>query len=194
MKELIAYFESLEARITALESRVAELENRQPEVVERVVEVPVEKVVERVVEVPVEKIVEKVVEVPAAPAEQEEPEVEVEFFFDESELESSEASSSETCSSEASSMAPEPVIETPKPAVPLGAVDDLKKAISLGDRFLFVKELFANQGEKLQIAIDELNRLHSLEEANAYIAKHYKWNTESKAYELFQNALKRRFC
>ncbi len=72
-------------------------------------------------------------------------------------------------------------------------ITDIRKAISLGDRFLFQRELFAGNGELMNKTIDHLNDLSSLNEALAYIAKHFDWNTDSPAYELFTNILKRRW-
>ena len=71
-------------------------------------------------------------------------------------------------------------------------VEDIKKAISLGDRFLFQRELFAGNGEQMNKTIEYLNGLSSLEEALKYIEK-FGWNKDSNAYELFTNILKRRW-
>lgn len=192
MEEFVKYIESLEQRIAALERLVAELQARKPEVVEKVVEVPVEKVVEKIVEVPVEK-----------PAE--DPEVEVEFIFDESPIEEEElVVAPEPVAEPEPVVAPEPVAEPEQPIVEpqaapkfstqIGApVDDIRKAISLGDRFLFTRELFDNQGEKMQAVLDVINDMHSLADAMAYLDKHFNWDKESKTYQLFETALKRRF-
>ena len=67
-------------------------------------------------------------------------------------------------------------------------VEDIKKAISLGDRFLFQRELFAGNGEQMNKTIEYLNGLSSLEEALKYIEK-FGWNKDSNAYELFTNIL-----
>ena len=72
-------------------------------------------------------------------------------------------------------------------------VSDIKKAISLGDRFLFQRELFGGNGELMAKTIAELNKLSSLTEAEAYIMKHFIWDKESNTYELFYNILKRRW-
>ena len=45
------------------------------------------------------------------------------------------------------------------------AVEDIRQAISLGDRFLFQRELFAGNGELMQKTLDEINSLNSLSEA-----------------------------
>lgn len=89
----------------------------------------------------------------------------------------------------------EPIIEpTPVQASLFGQpVENIRQAISLGDRFLFQRELFAQNGEKMQKALDELDKLGSMDEAMAYIDKHFQWDKESSTYELFLNVLRRRF-
>ena len=90
---------------------------------------------------------------------------------------------------------PEPAEPEPEP-VPhsvVPKVTDIKKAISLGDRFLFQRELFGGNGELMAKTIADLNKLNSLDEAEAYIEKRFSWDKESSAYELFFNILKRRW-
>lgn len=72
-------------------------------------------------------------------------------------------------------------------------VTDIRMAISIGDRFLFQRELFDKNPELLQKTLTELNELNSFDEAMAYIASHFGWDKEQPAYELFINALHRRF-
>ena len=74
------------------------------------------------------------------------------------------------------------------------AVEDIRQAISLGDRFLFQRELFAGNGELMQKTLDELNALGSLEEAMDYVADNFEWESDSTAVQLFENVLKRRFA
>ena len=95
---------------------------------------------------------------------------------------------------------PAPVMEKPAPRpAPTqtslfgSAVEDIRQAISLGDRFLFQRELFAGNGELMQKTLDELNGLGSLNEALEYVAENFEWDKESTAVQLFENVLKRRF-
>jgi hypothetical protein len=175
MEEVIKYFESLEARIAAqderiatLEAEVAELKNRPlpaPQVVEKVVEKIVEKVVEKpVVEEPVEPVKEVIIEEPAA----------------------------------AAAPVAEPIVEpeeqaSPKAAIYGKAVEDIRQAISLGDRFLYQRELFNQNAELMQRTLTELNNLGSYDEAVAYITEHFQWDTESNTYQQFIVTLHRRF-
>ena len=73
------------------------------------------------------------------------------------------------------------------------AVGDIRQAISLGDRFLFQRELFAGNGELMQKTLDEINSLNSLSEAMDYVLDNFEWDKESTAVQLFENVLKRRF-
>ena len=73
------------------------------------------------------------------------------------------------------------------------AVKDIRQAISLGDRFLFQRELFAGNGELMQKTLDEINSLNSLSEAMDYVVDNFEWDKESTAVQLFENVLKRRF-
>ena len=73
------------------------------------------------------------------------------------------------------------------------AVEDIRQAISLGDRFLFQRELFAGNGELMQKTLDEINTLSSLGEAMDYVRDNFDWDKDSTAVQLFENVLKRRF-
>ena len=108
--------------------------------------------------------------------------------------------------------APQPVVEEPKveevhqeeapkqeaPRVPQQAslfgtpVTDIRQAVSIGDRFLFQRELFGGNAEKLQQTLTELNGLHSLDDAVAFVDQ-FGWDKQSSTYELFLNVLRRRF-
>lgn len=191
MEEVIKYFESLEARIAALEeaqqtneaviasleAEVEELKSRpaaEPQVVEKIVEKPVEVIKEVVVEKPVEVIKEVIVEKPV----KEEPQPVVE---------------------EPAPVVEEPVKEEPKeePASPKAMlygkpVDDIRQAISLGDRFLYQRELFGQNAELMQRTLTELNELGSFDEALQYIGQ-FGWDTESSTYQQFLVTLHRRF-
>lgn len=165
MQEIIQYFESVEARIAALETQVQDLTARLAAVENRPAET-VREVVREIVREP-EPVVVREPEPVVAPEPEPQPVV-----FPQPEP------------------APQPQVQ-PKPQ-PQAGVSDIRRAISLGDRFLFQRELFAGNGEKMQKALDELNELKSLDEAVQYIAR-FKWDKDSSTYELFINVLKRRF-
>lgn len=90
-------------------------------------------------------------------------------------------------------VAPKEEQVSPKAAIYGKAVDDIRLAISLGDRFLYQRELFGQNAEKMQRTLDELNRLGSFDEAIAYINSHFQWDTESNTYQQFLVTLHRRF-
>ena len=189
MDEVIKYFESLEerlaeqdARIAALEAEVEELKNLplpEPQIVEKVVEKIVEKPVEVIKEVVKEVMVEKPTE-PEIPLEPEIPETPEEPVVEEPVIEE---------------IAEEPVKEAvdPKAAIYGKAVEDIRQAISLGDRFLYQRELFGQNAELMQRTLTELNALSSFDEAIAYISAHFQWDTESSTYQQFLVTLHRRF-
>ncbi len=169
MNELVKYFESLEARLADAEARIAALEAEVAELKNR--PLPEPQVIEKEVikEVPVEVIKEVVVEKPVdvviTPAA--EPEIIVE----------------------------EPVqeeVSSPKAAVYGKAVEDIRQAISIGDRFLFQRELFGQDTELMQRTLTELNGLGSFDEAMNYISR-FGWDPESNSYQQFIVTLHRRF-
>ncbi len=181
MEELIKYFESLEERIATLEAQLAtleaeldELQSRpapEPQVVEKEVikEVVVEKPVEIIKEVVVEKPVVVAAPVVEEPVKEEPKEVPKEDPKED----------------------PKEVV-SPKAAVYGKAVDDIRQAISLGDRFLYQRELFGQNAELMQRTLTELNELGSFDEAVAYINR-FGWDTESSTYQQFLVTLHRRF-
>ena len=178
MEEVIKYFEGLEERIATLEAELASLESELEELKNR--PAPEPQVVEKIVEKPVEVIKEVVVEKPvvaAAPiVEPEKPE--------------------ELVIEEKPEVPEEPVIEEAvdhKAAIYGKAVDDIRQAISLGDRFLYQRELFGQNAELMQKTLTELNELGSFDEAVAYISSHFQWDTESSTYQQFLVTLHRRF-
>ena len=86
-------------------------------------------------------------------------------------------------------VAPAPTQQTTLFGAP---VRDIRQAISIGDRFLFQRELFDGNGETMQKLLDRLNNCANLNEAMDIIATQ-QWDTNSPTYELFINVLRRRF-
>ena len=72
-------------------------------------------------------------------------------------------------------------------------VDDIRLAISLGDRFLYQRELFGQNAELMLRTLTEINKLHSFDEAMTYIGSRFQWDTESNSYQQFIVSLHRRF-
>lgn len=174
MTELIKYFESLEARIAEYEKRIAVLEEAQQtnEAVIASMEAEIEDLKSRPLPEPqvVEKVVEKIVEKPIEISKEPEPAPAI---------------------AEPASVVEEPV--SPKAAVYGKPVDDIRQAISLGDRFLYQRELFGQNAELMQRTLTEINELKSFDEAMTYIGSRFQWDTESNSYQQFIVSLHRRF-
>lgn len=166
MNELI---QALGTYTEALENKIAALEERCRNYEEKIATLE-ERVAELATIAPIEAI---------APIEEPEPVVEPE---------------------PESIVEPEPVVE-PKPEPEPKAepeqqelfVSDIRKAISLGDRFLFQRELFGQNGEAMQRTLDIINQCGSEQEAINYIEQTYYWDKKSPTYELFINAIRRTY-
>lgn len=88
----------------------------------------------------------------------------------------------------------EPAQPAARPTTLFGSpVSDIRQAISLGDRFLFQRELFEQSGEKMQKTLDAINKCQSYDEAVKMLDITYHWDKETTAYTLFMAALQRRF-
>ena len=89
----------------------------------------------------------------------------------------------------------EPKVEevAPKASIYGKAVTDIRQAISIGDRFLYQRELFAQNAELMQRTLNELDQLHSFAEAMDYINMRFQWDQESNTYQQFIVTLHRRF-
>ena len=125
------------------------------------------------------------------PTAEPEPEPVVELPIVEPVVEPAPAPAPEPAPAPAPQPAPRPV---PQQTSLFGtAVEDIRQAISLGDRFLFQRELFAGNGELMQKTLDEINTLSSLSEAMGYVRDNFDWDKDSTAVQLFENVLKRRF-
>ena len=95
--------------------------------------------------------------------------------------------------------APVPVIDamTAKQAwrtdMPGSPVRDIRSAISLNDRILFINYLFGEDPMAFQEMLTQLNAMTSFEEAAAFaIEAHPEWNLESDTVYRFMMALRRR--
>lgn len=72
-------------------------------------------------------------------------------------------------------------------------VTDLIQSISLGDRFRFQRELFSNNGEEMMQAFHDLNAMNTIDEASAYLKKHFDWDMENESVKDFYTVLNRKF-
>lgn len=76
-------------------------------------------------------------------------------------------------------------------------IDNLKKAIGLNEKFLYIRELFDNDHQEFASLIDTLNNMNSLEEAEQHIAQEVlpkkKWDLEDEHSLSFLTVIYRRF-
>ena len=72
-------------------------------------------------------------------------------------------------------------------------VEDIKQAISIGDRFLFQRELFKNSGELLSKTITAINACRTIDEAQSYLRKKFNWDYENPTTERFMQIVARKF-
>ncbi|MDR0811097.1 MAG: hypothetical protein LBN23_02305, partial [Paludibacter sp.] len=72
-------------------------------------------------------------------------------------------------------------------------VDDIKQAISIGDRFRFQRELFANNGEDMNKTLNYINQLATFDEAEVFLKSKYRWDDENETATDFLNIVKRKF-
>ena len=199
MKEVIAYFESLEERLAAQEGRIAAQEERITAKESRITGLEKE-----LTELKARLEFLESLEIPDETEEQE-----VEESVEEEKVE--EKTVEEKLTKEEPAIEPEPVIEfeldptpmheykpeeekvSPNAALYGKAVSDIRQAISLGDRFLYQRELFGQNAELMQRTLTELDQLNSYEDALNYINQHFHWDTESNTYQQFLITLHRRF-
>lgn len=72
-------------------------------------------------------------------------------------------------------------------------IDDLKQAISIGDRFRFQRELFRGNGEEMNKSLNYINQLATLDEALSFLTSKYGWSDDNEAVEDFLQIVRRRF-
>ena len=80
----------------------------------------------------------------------------------------------------------------------LQPISDLKAAITLNDKLLFVKDLFNGYSLAYSEAIEILNRFKGLEEADTFLRKNYliknNWESKPDTMSRFYELLKRRYA
>ena len=77
--------------------------------------------------------------------------------------------------------------------MPGAQVRDIRSAISLNDRVLFINRLFDEDPVNFQETLNALNQMGSLDEAVAYLVEaHPSWNLESELVYRFMMAIRRK--
>ncbi len=75
-------------------------------------------------------------------------------------------------------------------------LDDLKSAIDISDKFLFIRSLFDNEVSAYNESIEKFNSMNSHNDAIIFIqhlAHKYNWDEDSDIYNKFVSIIERRF-
>ncbi len=75
---------------------------------------------------------------------------------------------------------------------PITPIKRIWDAIGINDRFLFVRELFDNDSNKLESTVKTIDEFASIQEAVNYLKTNFKWNN-SEASQRFLILVKQRF-
>lgn len=75
----------------------------------------------------------------------------------------------------------------------LKPIKDLKKAISINDKIMFIKEIFNNNVDKYNETIEKLNNSNNLDEALEYLDKVVSINNENQALQQLLELVYRRY-
>ncbi|HOE04822.1 MAG TPA: hypothetical protein PLZ52_06365 [Bacteroidales bacterium] len=72
-------------------------------------------------------------------------------------------------------------------------ITDIRSAIGVGDRFLFIRELFDGDNDNFNKTIDYLNSLQQSHEAQSYLNSNFKWNSDSNTVKHFMSIIQRKY-
>lgn len=72
-------------------------------------------------------------------------------------------------------------------------VSDIRKALGINDRFYFQRELFDNNNDMFNNALDIINTMNSYNQAHSYLINSFGWDESLKETEEFLRAVRRRF-
>ena len=186
LSEIKSLLASVKTQLEELENKIAEFE--QCAETQDVVE-----------DAPIEDVVEDVMDIELEPSD------DLPFYDDlpvtepEVELETSDDLPEVVTVVTPEAAAPVPVIDAMiakqswRTDMPGSSVRDVRSAISLNDRILFINYLFGEDPISFQEMLTQLNAMSSFEEAAAYaIAAHPEWDLESDTVYRFMMALRRR--
>ena len=201
LNDIMAELSAIRLALNSLESKLSRIDLSDPEPVELDFDeeldgdLPEEAPAEIAEEVPAEAPVEIAEEAPAeAPAEiaeeaPAEPEVELDLFG-EPVLRVNEKLGAGRSRSVGEKMEQKEAWRT---AMPGTAVKDVRSAISLNDRVLFIRELFGGDAGLFQKAVDDINAMGSLDEMAAYVnERHPGWDLDSDTVYRLMMAVRRK--
>ena len=193
LNDIMAELSAIRLALNSLESKLSRIDMSDPEPVELDLDeeldgdLPEEVPAEIAEEVPAEVPVKIAEEAPAeAPAE---PEVELDLFG-EPVLRVNEKLGAGRSRSVGEKMEQKEAWRT---AMPGAAVKDVRSAISLNDRVLFIRELFGGDAGLFQKAVDDINAMGSLDEMVAYVnERHPGWDLDSDTVYRLMMAVRRK--
>lgn len=189
LNDIMAELSAIRLALNSLESKLSRIDLSDPEPVELDLDeeldgdLPEEAPAEIVEEVPAEAPAEIAEEAPA------EPEVELDLFG-EPVLRVNEKLGAGRSRSVGEKMEQKEAWRT---AMPGAAVKDVRSAISLNDRVLFIRELFGGDAGLFQKAVDDINAMGSLDEMVAYVnERHPGWDLDSDTVYRLMMAVRRK--
>lgn len=193
LNDIMAELSAIRLALNSLESKLSRIDLSDPEPVELDFdeeidgdlpeEAPAEAPAEIAEEAPAEAPAEIAEEVPA------EPEVELDLFG-EPVLRVNEKLGAGRSRSVGEKMEQKEAWRT---AMPGAAVKDVRSAISLNDRVLFIRELFGGDAGLFQKAVDDINAMGSLDEMVAYVnERHPGWDLDSDTVYRLMMAVRRK--
>ena len=201
LNDIMAELSAIRLALNSLESKLSRIDLSDPEPVELDFDeeldgdLPEEAPAEIAEEAPAETPAEIAEEIPAeAPAEiaeaaPAEPEVELDLFG-EPVLRVNEKLGAGRSRSVGEKMEQKEAWRT---AMPGTAVKDVRSAISLNDRVLFIRELFGGDAGLFQKAVDDINAMGSLDEMVAYVnERHPGWDLDSDTVYRLMMAVRRK--
>ena len=189
LNDIMAELSAIRLALNSLESKLSRIDLSDPEPVELDFDeeldgdLPEEAPAEIAEEVPAEAPAEIAEEAPA------EPEVELDLFG-EPVLRVNEKLGAGRSRSVGEKMEQKEAWRT---AMPGAAVKDVRSAISLNDRVLFIRELFGGDAGLFQKAVDDINAMGSLDEMVAYVnERHPGWDLDSDTVYRLMMAVRRK--
>lgn len=197
LNDIMAELSAIRLALNSLESKLSRIDLSDPEPVELDFDeeldgdlpedAPAEAPAEIADEVPAEAPAEAPVKIAEeAPAE---PEVELDLFG-EPVLRVNEKLGAGRSRSVGEKMEQKEAWRT---AMPGTAVKDVRSAISLNDRVLFIRELFGGDAGLFQKAVDDINAMGSLDEMIAYVnERHPGWDLDSDTVYRLMMAVRRK--
>ena len=185
LNDIMAELSAIRLALNSLESKLSRIDLSDPEPVELDFDEELDGDLPE--EVPAEAPVEIAEEAPAeVPAE---PEVELDLFG-EPVLRVNEKLGAGRSRSVGEKMEQKEAWRT---AMPGAAVKDVRSAISLNDRVLFIRELFGGDAGLFQKAVDDINAMGSLDEMVAYVnERHPGWDLDSDTVYRLMMAVRRK--